>query len=140
MTFRYVKKLNAKSKCVMWLLVGSSQTKLHFIIGAVYVPGYDSKFSDENDFDIISEDFLFFRDKFNLPFILMGDFNARTGNLRDSPNLNNLTNNLHCLPNPSPEIPRVNKDQKIDTYGRKLVTMCQDLNLKIINGCYGSDA
>ena len=106
--FSYTKKLYGKSKCVLWLLLGSSEVKLHFILGAVYVPGYDSKFSDENDFDIISEDVLSFREKFNLPFILMGDFNARTGNLTDRQNTDSDTDS-------SPPIPRVSKDQKIDT-------------------------
>ena len=124
--FPFVKKLNGKSKCVMWLLLGSSEVKLHFIIGAVYIPGYDSKFSDENDFDIICEDVLSFREKYNLPFALMGDFNARTGNLSDCQKL--------------PPIQRPSKDQKIDTYGRKLITMCHDLDFKIVNGCHGSDS
>ena len=121
--FPYVKKLNGKSKCVMWLLLGSSEVKLHFIIGAVYVPGYDSKFSDENDFDVISEDVLAFREKFNLPFILKGDFNARTADCQNSD-----------------RFPRQSQDQKIDTYGRKLLTMCKDLGFIIVNGCHGKDS
>ena len=114
----------------MWLLLGSSEVKLHFIVGAVYIPGYDSKFADENDFDIISEDILTFREKFNLPFIIMGDFNSRTDNLSD----------CHVNPDIFPATPRVNQDKKLDTYGRKLITMCHDLNLKIVNGCHGSDS
>ena len=124
--FSYSQKLCGKSKCVMWILLGSSETSLNFIIGAVYIPGYNSKFSDQNDFDIISEDILVFRDKYNLPFVLMGDFNSRTSNL-------NPTNN-------PPAHMRRSKDTKVDTYGRNLIKMCSDLNLTIVNGSHGSDA
>ena len=126
--FSYTKILHGKSKCVFWLLLGSSEVNLNFIIGAVYIPGYDSKYSDEHDFDIISEDILNFQNKFNLPFLLMGDCNSRTGNMSDCLSADGLS-----------PIPRLSKDQKIDTYGRKLVTMCRDLNLKIVNGCLGTD-
>ena len=127
--FSFIKKLNAESKCVMWLLLGSSEVNLHFIIGSVYVPGYDSKFADENDFDIISEDILNFRKKYNLPLILMGDFNARSGNLSDSSD----------NPELPPITPRFSMDKKVDTYGRNLIKMCRELDLKIVNGCHGSD-
>ena len=59
----------------------------------------------------------------------MGDFNSRTGNLSECQNTDIL-----------PSLHRFNKDQKIDTYGRKLITMCLDLNLKIVNGCHGTDS
>ena len=109
-------QLTATSPCVLWTLLGSSQSNIHFIIGSVYVPGYNSKFANENDFDKISEDILAFREKYNCPFILMGDFNSRTGSTT-----------------------RISMDKKIDTYGRNLITMCNDCNLKIVNGCFGSD-
>jgi exonuclease III len=126
--FNFTKKLSAISPCVLWVLLGSSESNINFILGSVYIPGYDSKFADENDFDKISEDILTLKEKYNCPFILMGDFNSRTGNLTDS-----IDTKL-C-----PATPRVNKDKKIDTYGRNLVKMCNNLNLKILNGSLGSD-
>ena len=131
--FKYTKKLNATSKCVLWGLFGTSERNLNFIVGSVYIPGYDSKFGDSNDFDIISEDILTLRKKYNCPFILMGDFNARSGNL-GSFNHSDLSDT--SLP---PITPRFSQDKKIDTYGRNLIKMCSDLNLKIVNGSFGSD-
>ena len=125
--FAYRKKLHGKSLCVLWYLLGSSERKLNFIVGSVYVPGSDSKFADESDFDIITEDILTFREKYNCPFLLMGDFNSRTGNLED------YASKPECTP-------RTNADKKVDTYGRNLIRMCKDLNLKIVNGRFGSDA
>ena len=127
--FPFTKKLTATSPCVLWVLLGSSESQIHFILGSVYIPGYNSKFADENDFDKISEDILGFREKYNCPSILMGDFNSRTGNL------SNFLDTELCT-----ATPRVNKDEKIDTYGRNLVKMCRDLNLKIVNGCFGNDS
>ena len=132
--FAYTKKLNAKSKCVMWVLLGSSECNLNLIIGSVYIPGYDSKFADPSDFDIICEDILTLQEKYNIPFILMGDFNARSGNLSDRPD------HLDAHNTDLPVAPRFSKDKKVETYGRNLIKMCRDLNLKIINGCYGSDS
>ena len=59
----------------------------------------------------------------------MGDFNSRTGNMSDSP-----------LSGINPSTPRANQDNKIDTYGRNLIKLCKDLDLKIVNGNFGSDA
>ena len=127
--FSFTKKLTATSPCVLWVLLGTSESKINVILGSVYVPGYNSKFADENDFDKICEDILDLQDKYMCPLILMGDFNSRTGNLSDS-----VSTEL-C-----PSTPRANKDVKIDTYGRNLVKMCKDLNLKIANGNFGSES
>ena len=126
--FSFTKKLTGTSSCVLWVLLGSSESSINFIVGSVYIPGYNSKFSDENDFDKISEDVLSFREKYNCPFILMGDFNARTANLTDA-----IENNL------GQPYPRTSQDTKLDTYGRGLIKMCNLLDLKIINGTFGSD-
>ena len=131
--FKYTKKLNGTSKCVLWVLFGSSETSIHFIIGSVYIPGYVSKFADENDFDQISEDILDLGGKYNCPFILMGDFNARSGNLESF----NPPDEIYT--DHPPITPRISKDKKVDIYGRNLVKICKDLNLKIVNGSFGSD-
>ena len=133
--FNFTKKLHGKSKSVLWVILGSSESNLNFIVGAVYIPGYDSKFSDPNDFDLISEDILTLREKYNVPFILMGDFNSRSGNLINRPNPLDF-----IATNSAPDTNRLSKDKKIDTYGRNLIKMCSDLNLKILNGCFGSDS
>ena len=126
--FKYQKTLKGKSKCVLWILIGSSEQKLLFIIGSVYIPGYNSKFADQNDFDFISEDILSFRNTYKCPFLLMGDFNSRTGTLSD------LLDSTHSV------CTRRNSDKKVDVYGRNLIKMCKDLDLRIVNGSFGSDS
>ena len=68
--FNYTKKINGTSPCVLWVLFGSSERNLNFIVGSVYIPGYDSKFGDSNDFVLICEDILTLHEKWA---ILMPD-------------------------------------------------------------------
>ena len=87
---KYTKKFRLKSKFVLWLAIGSSINDISFVIGAVYIPGDCSKFADPCDFEEICEDILTLKNKFHCPFILMGDFNARSGKLNDFENLSDL--------------------------------------------------
>ena len=74
--------------------------------------------------------------------MLMGDFNAQSGvhsdfiNSLENPLDIKLKQNLEAL---GITTNRYNSDKKVDTYGRNLIKMCKDLNLKIVNGRFGSD-
>ena len=81
--FTFSQKMKLKSTCVLWVALGLSINNVYFVVGAVYIPGDCSKFADPNDFDLISEDILTLKNKFNSRIILLGDFNARTGNRSD---------------------------------------------------------
>lgn len=141
--FPYVKKVgNSRSKCVLWVIFGYSDTDLAFIVGSVYIPCYNSKFSDSNDFDIISEDIISLSNKYNCPFVMLGDFNSRTGKLCDFyDSLDNFSNTDIKVNTASLGITtdRFNCDKKVDTHGRKLIRLCRDFNLNIVNGRFGSD-
>ena len=141
--FPYTKKLKAKSKCVLWILLGFSENDLSCCIGSVYIPGESSKFVDLNDFDIICEDVTALSEKYNCPFVLMGDFNARSGKLCDF--FNSLENTSETeikrdLIDLGIVTDRYNMDKKVDTHGRKLIKLCRDLNFKIVNGRFGTDS
>ena len=60
----------------------------------------------------------------------MGDFNARTGRLDDSIQLDGEINHTE---------PRANKDEKINTNGRLLVDLCKTTEIAIVNGRIGQD-
>ena len=117
---------NTKSKCVLWIALGSTSQKILLIVGGVYIPGPSSKFSNIHDYDIISEDIILLNQKYKCPFVLLGDFNSRTGNL-DNLSQNNTIEKRHSL------------DQKIDTHGRNLIALCNDFNFGILNGRFGND-
>ena len=68
--------------------------------------------------------------------ILTGDFNARTGNMPDYI-LNEIDNIpvLDQVVSTSVDcVTRINNDDKTNVYGRKLLNMCINCNINIVNG------
>ena len=138
--------LDANSRWVLWLLVGKDPSKPDFILGAVYIPCGISADTSEAIFDEIFLDIVKIKSVHDLPFILMGDFNARTALLEDF--LDNdhetldtdffqadFTNNLEQL-NLSQ---RYNLDKKTNVNANGLLNLCKNFNLNIVNGRFGSD-
>ena len=140
---------NSSSNCILWIKVGSSSVPTEFILGAVYIPCQDSKFHDENIFDEIEADIVNFNADYNVPIILIGDFNSRTSTLSDLLELeNNIFNTdfLDVESNISEKLEsfgipanRTNMDKITNTNGNSLIDLCQCLDLKIVNGRCGSD-
>ena len=124
---------NTKSKCILWIALGSTSQKIHLIVGGVYIPGLSSKFSNIHDYDIISEDIILLNQKYRCPFVLLGDFNSRTGNLDDLSQNNIIAKGLNI------EQKRHSLDKKIDTHGRNLIALCNDFSFGILNGRFGND-
>ena len=124
---------NTKSKCIIWIALGFSIEKIQLIVGGVYIPGPSSKYSDIHDYDIISEDIILLNQKYRCPFVLLGDFNSRIGNLNELSQNNNKENGTNI------EQKRQSLDRKIDTHGRKLIALCNDFNFGVLNGRFGND-
>ena len=90
------------------------------------------------------------KSKYDLPIMLIGDFNSRTGTMNDillaenadevldSSNFNHpdIINILKCLDLP---VNRSNKDTKTNNNGKKLIEMCKCHEMCIVNGGLGSD-
>ena len=138
--------LDANSRWVLWLLVGKDPSKPDFILGAVYIPCGISADTSEAIFDEIFLDIVKIKSVHDLPFILMGDFNARTALLEDFFDNNHetldtdffqadFTNNLEQL-NLSQ---RYNLDKKTNVNANGLLNLCKNFNLNIVNGRFGSD-
>ncbi|VDI12648.1 Hypothetical predicted protein [Mytilus galloprovincialis] len=111
------------------------------IFGIVYVPPENSSYSSVEAFNDIEREFHKFNENTNL-ICLVGDFNARTGNLRDYIE-NNVTedyfvNNIIditeltdikildelCIPKH-----RNSPDLVVNNFGRKLVDFCKNLSV-----------
>ena len=139
--FPFSKKiLNTKSKCVLWVVFGFSNSDFAFIVGAIYIPGECSKFADKNDFEKICEDIITLKNKYNCPLIILGDMNARSGNLNDFLTISDVDLQFKKeIENIGITTNRFNLDTRINTYGRNLVNMWNDFNLKIVNGRFGND-
>lgn len=138
---------NTTSKHVIWLLVGKNSKSLDFVLGAVYIPRAASIDSSEKIFEEIFLDIVEIEAKYDLPFILMGDFNARTSVVSDFLDFeveisdytgysDNYSQNLKLLN----LCKRFNSDKKdVDINGKGVINLCKNFNMNIVNGRFGSD-
>ena len=130
---------------VLWIKVSN-----HFILGAAYMPVEKAKnvWSPEQ-YSELSLDIFNIKDTYDLPILLIGDFNGRTGDLNDillhetndEPNIDNynypyILDTFNYLNIP---VKRTNKDTKTNKNGRQLVEMCKLTELCILNGRFGAD-
>ena len=117
------------------------------IIGASYFPHEGSVYFDDEMFNVLCSDIIDLNSTYNVPLCLAGDFNARTSNLNDfvtyddmnsthtfSPFefdlLSDSISNLELLGIP---LERVSKDCKTNKSGDKLIEICKDFDLRILN-------
>ena len=128
-------------KSVIWVKI---ENKL--ILGALYLPyeGADHHYGDL--FEDLTSDININRDQ-NLPILLIGDFNSRTGSLNEinvldhSDEIDNYTfpNIINLLETSNIPFERKNLDKKTNNNGKKLINMCNTTELCIVNGRFGSD-
>ncbi len=121
------------------------------ICGAVYIEPERSKYAKPNAF-IELENYL--TNYYNLPVLLLGDFNARTAVINDflddddynvavhddEVDLNTRKSNLELLQECGISLDRFSKDKQSNNYGRELISLCQNAGLLIANGRIGKDA
>ena len=76
----------------------------------------------------------------NSPTVIIGDLNARTGNLPDYLDVDSLRDGdrLHLYNRPKPD-PRRNCDNKTNKFGQKTTGLCSSFNLQIANGRFLGD-
>ena len=130
---------------VIWIKIAEC-----FILGALYLPYEGSKYHRNEIYEDLVADIFSIREKYDMPILLTGDFNSRTGSLNDImlcqyPD-DILEENHYLYPNVieifnSLDIPtkRTNKDSTINNNGKQLIQMCQLHELCIVNGRIGSD-
>jgi hypothetical protein len=94
-------------------------------------------FVNENIFDKIVEDILFFNDKYtNCNFVITGDLNARIG-LKPDYVENEYLCNLDFMPDDYVEdgiLPRNSQDKTINDEGKLLLNFCKLTGLRVCNG------
>ena len=126
---------------VMWIQVAES-----FILGALYLPheGSDHYYSDV--FEDLTSDICRITE-YNLPIMLTGDFNSRTGTQNEINVLDHsddiddykFPNIISILENLNIPLERKNSDKKTNNNGNKLISMCKITETCILNGRVGSD-
>ena len=63
---------------VLWIKVSN-----YFILGGVYMPTDNSDYHDNDQYGDLTIDMFSIKAKYDLPIMLIGDFNGRTGTLND---------------------------------------------------------
>ena len=132
---------------VIWIKVDE-----HFILGALYLPCENSKHHYQEIYDELTYDINSIKGEYNLPIMIIGDFNSRTGSQNEimltdqydilddldssSFRYNDIIKIFEDLDIP---VNRTNADTIINNNGHKLIEMCKVQDLCIINGRVGSD-
>ena len=135
--------------CIIWFKFSGHVFNLE---GDVYIclcyntPINSSReiYNEKNIFDMIQDDMVEFEahSAKTCNFVICGDFNARTAELPDYVEHDNLEL-LDILPDDyvvDTPIPRLSEDKTSNEYGHDLLQFCKNTGLRIINGRLGDDA
>ena len=143
-------KIEKANEYVIWLNIKQKQQSPCFVIGGTYIPPMGSKtYLNTNIHDIyhvLQDDIAKFLQVTSL-VALCGDFNSRTGGLsdvithvigKDANDIMNL-NMINAIPMTQPFTRwqtklRQMKDKTNNAFGKELVQLCQNSNMRIMNG------
>lgn len=149
----HIKVFETDCPFVLWFSVDKKllKTSQNVIFGIIYVPPEGSKYGNDDAFSEIELEFQKFN-RFSNFVCLLGDMNARTGNLLDFVEQENpedfFTQNIVDINSFSDidileglGIPKMRNsmDETVNRYGRKLIDLCKNNNLFIFNGRVGND-
>ena len=131
--------LDSKSDNILWSKIRCADGGKDFLLGVVYISPIYSSYSKNvlvNQFrtwEILMEELAIFKSKYRVG--LVGDFNARTGNLADV--IVNDDNRYVELPDdyiPHVDImKRNNCDTVINSFGERLIELCRMNGIRIVN-------
>ena len=133
------------SESVLWLHISKPVIGYEFLLGAVYLPHEASTYYSDDVFEYLSDDMTTIRAKYEVPTILMGDFNARTGTTSDFELICDhdelfIDNDPYIIYFEKEDIfHRKNKDKHMNRNGKKLIDFCKMSDMKILNGRIGKD-
>lgn len=120
-----------------------------FLAAFVYVaPERSVVYGDDNHdgIDLLESNLSFIMEQYSdLPWLLCGDFNARTSGLSDTDSVGENRhaqplNDLEELFDDVPQTQRKTKDSGVNNFGQKLIELCKEYGLLIVNGRTPSDS
>ena len=126
---------------VIWVHAKLPNYNTSYCIACVYNFPSTSKNKNINFFENLSDDITVLTHKYSQSsFLLVGDFNSRTGCLTEyTEEPNEETNFLFCADNFSGAnlyFPRSSCDSVVNAYGNKLLNFCRENGLYLMNGRY----
>ncbi|MCG7875884.1 MAG: reverse transcriptase family protein [Candidatus Thiodiazotropha endolucinida] len=149
-----VEFINSNSDYVSWVQISKKAHKIDkdVLIGAVYVPPQQSKFFNDDEFELFEQEISSSCSK-DCYVILTGDFNAQTSDLQDFTSADSFLSEYFqfddctidffdqksVLERHNIQVNRASKDKKKNGSGQRLTDICKNNNLFILNGRYGHD-
>ena len=119
------------------------------------MPPSDSEYYNDDLFDGIIDDMSYITSIYDKLFVMIGDFNSRTGMIDDyleddelcdhnMSNINLFDNVIEFDSTVNHDnivlSDRINKDLIMNSNGRKLIELCQFTDVNIVNGRVGKDS
>ena len=142
---KYVKECNSPCNFVKWIRLSKELTGYNenLLLGTVYIPPRQSPFACDEVYERIEADLSNVVREDDL-VLLCGDFNSHTSAGADYVEIDDV----HGLPSSDikqtivscgANLVRISMDRSKDTYGQKLLDMCKNTNMLILNGRIGCD-
>lgn len=133
------------SDSILWLHVDKNVLGYDFIIASVYIPHEASIHYNSDVFEDMIDDLITIKATYNVPILLIGDFNGRTGRApdyveNDDVNLDFSTEDIdmeYLIANHI--LDRSSQDNHTNNHGLMLIDICKLSGLNIVNGRVGRD-
>lgn len=145
----YVDSAEPKSEYTAWIKISMKALKLgkDILIVAVYIPPKQSRFFNDDDFDLFEQEISSACSK-DCYLLLIGDFNAPICDMQEFTSSDSFLSeyfdfventvqfmNQKCVfEKHNVQINRTSEDNKVNNSGQRLVDICKMCNLFILNG------
>ncbi|CAC5398969.1 unnamed protein product [Mytilus coruscus] len=147
---------NTDCEFVLWVKIENIIGQKHLLLGCIYIPPENSKYSSQESFDQIEGELLSFKTESTVT-ALIGDFNARSSTLTDYvvpddklmrflniDEINDVHNYLYefqKLQEKNIPVERSSEDRgRCNNYGYKMLNFCKNNSIFIANGRICDDA
>ena len=145
-----------ESEYAFWISLSKHFTKLDqdIIFGSVYTPPCQSRFLNEDEFETFQRDVMSICSKYEYVYI-SGAMNAQTADMTDFTTDDKLFDSFFCfffdeeirrfydqksiLQSLNKQLQRKSHDRKKNNNGYRLIELCKNNNLTILNGRFGQD-
>ena len=147
--------MSSSTEYISWLKISKQllQTEDDLLLGTVYIPPQQSRFFNEDEFELFEQEIASAMSSYK-NVCTMGDFNAQTSDLADYTIADSfLTDQFdfdqetikffdqrNILEKHGIQVERVSSDKKKNNNGHRLVDLCKNNNIFILNGRYGKDS
>ncbi|KAK6181790.1 hypothetical protein SNE40_009575 [Patella caerulea] len=136
----------------MWFSIDKKILGYKLVVCVAYIPPTNSDYSKLGMFDMIEDQYIEHCSEHS-EFFLVGDFNARTGLLNDTffleqscsvideddTFLRDKLESESAFWSYDVPLQRYNQDKTVNSYGERLIGLCKNLGIYVVNGRFGSE-